>query len=130
MVAQLEQANRSLHRQVEEYKRLVEQMKCDLASHSAPRGEIPLNSKASNTFLLPGLFDFPSKSTLQQKSNIRTSSALPVPSSLPSVPSEERKGLSEIDFKKWLELSIGQREEIQALLGSLTQKPAEGQDRN
>lgn len=125
LVAQLEQANRSLHRQVEEYKRIVEQMKGDMGINSGnslalPR-DIPLNSKSSNTFLFPGIFD-PVKSTLQQKSNIRPSKLTPpnptppptpiLPSSITSEQPEEKKGssLANIDFKKWLDLSIGQRE--------------------
>ena len=90
MMAQLEQANRSLHRQVEEYKKLVEQMKADLGNmgHNSnslgiPRtGDIPLHSKASNTFLLPGLFDTV-KSTLQQRSNIKPSTLSPTPPPAP-----------------------------------------------
>lgn len=128
MVAQLEQANRSLHRQVEEYKKLVEQLKGDLSRNNM-KGDIPLQSKASNNFLLPGIFDFPiGKSNIKEnKSNIKSASAISS-----AIKEEEKKGnnWSEIDFKKWLEMSIGQREEIQGLLGNLTQKPAEGMEKN
>ena len=101
---------------------MVEQMKNDVvhAHTTNPRGEIPLHSKASNTFLLPGIFDFPSKSNLQPKSNIKPSSA--VPSHIPPNIITERPGkssLSDIDFKKWLDLSIGQRVQIQAQLASI-----------
>ena len=121
MVEQLEQANRSLHRQVEEYKRLVEQLKKDIIQPA--RGDIPLNSKVSNTFLLPGIFDGPSKSNLQAKSNIKNNSAVPssILSNIPERP--EKASLTEIDFKKWLDLSVGQREYIQTQLASIC-KPA------
>jgi hypothetical protein len=94
-----------------------------------PRGEIPLHSKASNNFLLAGIFDFPPKSNLQAKPNIKPSSAVP-PHIPPNIITERpgKSPLREIDFKKWLDLSIGQREQIQAQLASLP-KPTEPNER-
>jgi hypothetical protein len=61
---------------VEEYKRVVEQLKGEV-SRSTLKGDIPLNSKVSNNFLVPGMFDFPSgKSNLREKSNIKAASAI------------------------------------------------------
>lgn len=69
MIAQLEQANRSLHRQVEEYKRLVEQMKMDLVK---PK-QITSEAKYTANLILPGLLDLSaSKSTIREKSSMRS----------------------------------------------------------
>jgi hypothetical protein len=90
-IDQLEQANRSLHRQVEEYKRLIEQLKGDLAKNG-PKNKAPINeaihgSKGKNSL---GIFDFQFK----QKSNI-----LP-----PELTAQEEKAssIADVDLKKWL----------------------------
>lgn len=53
MIAQLEQANRSLHRQLEEYKKLVEQMKLDIVK---PK-ETVSDAKYSANLILPSLLE-------------------------------------------------------------------------
>jgi hypothetical protein len=80
----------------------------------------------NNNFLFPGIFDFDgTKSGLKSQSNIKHPS--------PSTVKEEKKPtahLEEIDFKKWLDVSIGQRESIQNMLGNLKSTPNETSDKN
>jgi histidinol phosphatase-like enzyme len=71
MIAQLEQANRSLHRQVEEYKRLVEQMKLDIIKPSKSN-EVISEAKYNTNLILPGLLDLSNKSIIRERSSMKS----------------------------------------------------------
>lgn len=76
-------------------------MRVDLTKGA--KGEIK-PSKPPNNFLYPGIFDADGKSSLKEKSNIKSQPASALKEEIK--PSEY---LQEIDFKKWLNASIGQR---------------------
>lgn len=67
------------------------------------KGEVKPN-KPPNNILYPGIFDADGKSSLKDKSNIKSQAASALKEELK--PSE---CLQEIDLKKWLNVSIGQR---------------------
>jgi hypothetical protein len=77
LIAQLEQANRTLHRQVEDYKRLVEQMKLDIIK---PKNNATSESKAPANMILPGMLDLSnSKSVVRERSKVKSTGSIKEP---------------------------------------------------
>ena len=116
-IDQLEQANRSLHRQNDDYKKVVDQLKQQLAAFGKPSEHGPSRNSNKQNF-----FDFGSpRQNSKDKSNI-------IPSSLKENQEAEsekyvKEALAGVDLKKWLETSVGQRDALQSKLAKTAIPP-------
>ena len=114
----MEQANRSLHRQVDEYKKIVEQLKQQLFASSK---QIEGDNKNKRNLLLDFGGSAPRISS-KEKSNI-------IPASLKEnyevidTQRETKEAFANVDLSKWLQTSIGQRDAVHKKLMSQTKQP-------
>ena len=95
-------------------------MKLDITK---PSKQSVSDAKHTANMILPGLLDLSNSKPNLERSREKAKIKLTGSIKDSAKPEKPVSLLKQIDFNKWLNLSIGQREAIQSLLANLTQQP-------
>ena len=128
-LVQLEQANRSLHRQCDEYRRVCEVLKQELHNMSNQRAggnPNPNPFRSSTKETVPPMLDvFPSPRENIREKSVLTQQVRKLARN--SAEKFDKDKMADIDFRTWLQQSLGQRGEMNRLLAEMKTDEAAAQ---